>query len=280
MRTILLPFYDDDVSQHAFELCARLVRSTEGYLEGLFVLRRPQILSGDGDMLADTHLKQLEEECRRIADRARERFETCVASQDLPSAAVAASTGPSVAWREIEGVDEQVIGSHGRLFDLVVLGRDFGGSWLDWRALLEAALFESGRPVLLTPHTPAATFGENVIIAWNSSTETARTVALARPLLDRAQSVTVLAIDGWGVPGPGAREFAAYLTRAGIPTQVRTVTRNGRSPGETILAECAKSGADLLIKGAYTQSRLRQLIFGGATRHILANAELPVVLAN
>ncbi|MGZ5233759.1 MAG: universal stress protein, partial [Burkholderiales bacterium] len=60
----------------------------------------------------------------------------------------------------------------------------------------------------------------------------------------------------------------------------RTTDHAGRSAGQTILDECARSGADLLIKGAYTQSRLRQLIFGGATRHIIAHAPLPVVLAN
>jgi nucleotide-binding universal stress UspA family protein len=280
MLTILLPFYDDDVSEHAFKSCTPLLRSMEGYLEGLFVLRRPQILSGDGDMLADTHLRQLEEECRRIADRARTRFTQCVADQGLAIEAVGASSGAAAGWREIEGVEEQVIGSHGRLFDLVVLGREFGGSWLNWRTMLESALFESGRPVLLMPQGATATLGENVVIAWNGSTETARTVAFAKPLLARARSVTVLSVQGWGVPGPSGKALAVYLTRAGVPATPRTVQPEGRSPGEAVLAECARSGADLLIKGAYTQSRLRQLIFGGATRHILAHAQLPVILAN
>ena len=70
------------------------------------------------------------------------------------------------------------------------------------------------------------------------------------------------------------------LQRNGIPATPLTVELDGRSTGETILATAASQDCDLLIKGAYTQSRLRELIFGGATRHILANATLPVFLAH
>jgi nucleotide-binding universal stress UspA family protein len=280
MTTILLPFYDDDVSQHAFQLSAQLVRQMNGYVEGLFVMRRPELLDGDGQMLADSQFTQLIEEGRRAADQARVRFKACAAEQGFVIEAVTASSGPTAGWREIEGMEEQVVGSHGRLFDLVVVGREFGRAWLNWRVIVESALFESGRPVMLTPETASATFGENVVIAWNSSTETARTIALSMPLLARARSVTVLSVEGWGVPGPRGKELAAYLARTGVRANARTVDPDGRSAGETILDECARSGADLLIKGAYTQSRLRQLIFGGATRHILAQAQLPVVLAH
>jgi nucleotide-binding universal stress UspA family protein len=278
---ILLPFYDDDVAQYAFELAAQLVRERNGYVEGLFVMRRPQILdSGDGDVLAESQFTEFYEECRRVADRARLRFQACVAERGLTLDAVTTARGQTAGWRQIDGMEEQVLGSHGRLFDLIVVGREFGRPWLNWRVLIESALFESGRPVLLTPQTPTATFGENVVIAWNASTETARTVAFSMPLLARARSVTVLSIDGWGGLGPSGEELAVYLMRSGVHAVARIADRGGRSPGDAILAECARSGADLLIKGAYTQSRLRQLIFGGATRHILAHAQLPVLLAN
>jgi nucleotide-binding universal stress UspA family protein len=281
VKTVLLPFCDDDVSQHAFELSTRLVRDVEGYVEGLFILRRPQILdSGEGDMLADSQFKELEDETRLAADRARTRFEACAADRGLPIAATTAGNGPTAGWQEIEGTEDFVIGSHGRLFDLIVIGREFGRHWLNWRMLAESALFESGRPVLLAPQAPAGTCGENVTIAWNASTETARTVAFSVPLLRRARSVTVLSVEGWGVPGPSGNELAVYLTRTGVRATARTVPKDGRSPGETVLHDCARSGTDLLIKGAYTQSRLRQLIFGGATRHIMAHAQLPVILSN
>ena len=100
------------------------------------------------------------------------------------------------------------------------------------------------------------------------------------PLLARAKNVTVLSVDGWGIPGPSGSELAVYLSRAGVPATARTAGREGRSAGEAILTECSRVGADLLVKGAYTQSRLRQMIFGGATRHVMARAQLPVMLAH
>jgi nucleotide-binding universal stress UspA family protein len=101
------------------------------------------------------------------------------------------------------------------------------------------------------------------------------------PLLQRAERVTVLTIPGGAdVPGPSGDQLIRSLQRNGIPAAPLTVELKGRSTGETILATSASQGCDLLIKGAYTQSRLRQLIFGGATRHILANATLPVLMAH
>ena len=281
MKTILLPFYDDAISRNAFDAASRLARRTNGYVEGLFVLRRPQILEGgDGDMLADTHFAEFQEECRRVGDRARAHFEACAAERGLPVAGLTAAEGPAAGWREIEGAEEQVAGSHGRLFDLIVVGRDFGKGWLNWRVIVESALFDSGRPVLVTPENVGPTIAENVVIAWNSSPEAARTVAFSMPLLMRARSVTVVSVEGWGPADPSSAELAAYLTRAGVPATARHIPGGGRSAGEPILAECARSGADLLVKGAYTASRLRQLIFGGATRHILAHPQLPVIFSN
>ncbi len=280
MKTILLPFFDDDVSQHAFELSARLVRPANGYVEGLFVLRRPPLIDGDSHVLDESHFALFDEESRRMAAQARTRFEASAAAQGLAIEALGASVGPAAGWRETDGVEGQVVGSHGRLFDLIVVGREFGRPWLDWLTLVESALFESGRPVLLTPQAPVAFCGDNIVIAWNSSTETARTIAFGMPLLARARSVTVVSVKGWGVPGPSGDELAAYLSRAGVAATARTVDAAGRTPGATILDECTRSGADLLLKGAYTQSRLRQLIFGGATRHILHHAKIPVLFAN
>ena len=82
------------------------------------------------------------------------------------------------------------------------------------------------------------------------------------------------------VPGPSASSMARYLKANGIAAQLRELPSSSRSGGAAVLAESMSLGADLLIKGAYTHSRLRQMIFGGATSHILAEAELPVFMAH
>jgi nucleotide-binding universal stress UspA family protein len=101
------------------------------------------------------------------------------------------------------------------------------------------------------------------------------------PLIEKAERVTVLSVTGGqAVPGPSAEQLLSQLLRCGVPAKLMTVGLEGRSTGEAILAAAQVQGCDLLVKGAYTQSRLRQLIFGGATSHILAKAELPVLMAH
>jgi nucleotide-binding universal stress UspA family protein len=101
------------------------------------------------------------------------------------------------------------------------------------------------------------------------------------PLLREAERITVLYVEGGQeAPGPSAAEAMRHLRRNGFNAELKTVGLQGRSTGETVLAAAQSLGCDLLVKGAYTQSRLRQMIFGGATRHILAHATLPVLMAN
>ena len=90
----------------------------------------------------------------------------------------------------------------------------------------------------------------------------------------------MLTVKGGTVPGPSGEQLATHLQRNGIRSETMTVTPDGRSTGEAILAHAKSLGCDLIVKGAYTQSRLRQLIFGGATRHLLANSTLPILMAH
>jgi nucleotide-binding universal stress UspA family protein len=100
------------------------------------------------------------------------------------------------------------------------------------------------------------------------------------PFLLKAQRVILLTIEGWGVDGPKGEDLANRLQRHGAPVELVMRSMKCRSAGEAILEYAAAFHADLLVKGAYTQSRLRQMIFGGATSHILAHAKLPVLMAH
>lgn len=280
MKTILLPFYDDDSASATFDVGVRIASLFDAYVEGLFVLRPPQIIDGEGIVLADSYLSQLKEEGRRLGDRAKARFDDLGANKGITFGSLdAPATGPVFGWCEIEGLEGQVIGDYGRIFDLILIGREFGHPWVDWHVMAEGALFESGRPMILTPGTPHTTLGEHVVIAWNNSAETARTVAFSMPLLTMAKRVTVVGVEGWGVPGPGVEQLGAHLARNAIHVRTLMIDAGDRSPGEALLDECASLDADLLVKGAYTRSRLRQMIFGGATRQIMAQSEIPVIMS-
>jgi nucleotide-binding universal stress UspA family protein len=191
------------------------------------------------------------------------------------------TAGPSFGWLDEAPEGESLVGSYGRVFDVIVMNRPDADSTGLYQRAIESGLFESGRPVLLSPPSPPRQIATNVLIAWNCSTEQARATALAMPLLQKADRVTVLTVTGGAaVPGPSAEQAIQYLQRNGIAAKPLTVGLDGRNTGETILATAQSLSCDLLIKGAYTQSRLRQMIFGGTTKHVLATAALPVLLAN
>jgi nucleotide-binding universal stress UspA family protein len=225
-------------------------------------------------------------------------FESFMASRDVPAAPTPPTQpspasgaklgraqgesrdGASYAWVRPGGQSDTFIGGYSRVFDLIVLGRPGRAPQTPRMAPLEAALFESGRPVLIAPPTPPDALGRNVLVAWNGSTEQARANAFAMPLLRDAGEVTVLTVEGGMTPGPTGEDVALHLGRNGVPAAAVTVAPDGRTTGETILDQARLRGCDLLVKGAYAQSRLRQMIFGGATRHILAHATLPVLMAH
>ena len=222
----------------------------------------------------------LEQEDKERRDAARKTFETYMAGKSVALASAQPSAkGVTAEWREEQGQQNAVVGSLGRVFDLIVVERPDKLVSLA-EATLEDALFESGRPVLMAPPKAPASVGERIMIAWNGSSETARTIGFANPFLKQAKELQVISVEGGMTPGPSGDELARALTKAGVPASARHVDARGRTAGEVFCAEALEMKADLMIKGAYTQSRLRQMIFGGATRHIIMNAEVPVLFAH
>ena len=210
---------------------------------------------------------------RDMEDQAHRIFETF-------AAAAVPSRGSSFVWNGNGLVTDIQVGSYGRICDLVVVGRP-GPDVHDARhSTLEAALFDSGRPLLIAPPKPTGTLGEVIVIAWNGSSETARTISLAMPFLKLAQRIVILSVSGAMAAGPPAQLLAATLERHGLPIEVVMVDDGSANAGRTILQQAAAMGADMLVKGGYTQSRLRQMIFGGATNQILAEAMIPVFMAH
>ena len=220
-----------------------------------------------------------EKEQRELVERSRQIFEEFMLFCSVPRKSEAPDE-VSCGWLGHQLYRDRYIGSFSRVFDLVVLGQPARHDEPPRQAALEAALFEGGRPVLMVPPSSPASIGTTIVIAWNGSTETARTVALSLTILEKASRVIVLTLDGWSMEGPSGAELALRLRGKGIVAEAVTRRLNMRSPGEAILEDATALHADLLVKGAYTQSRLRQLIFGGATSHIITHAELPVLLAH
>lgn len=272
MKSILLPVDQSDHIPSVLETARLLANLFASTIEG--VALRPafaEIVAPDPIVAVTIPPADWNETefCRNV----RQVFDTFAAGH--PSGT---NNGARFRWRGGSAIEDGALGSLGRVYDISVVGRP-GGRGARMTAI-ESALFDSGRPVLMAPPVAPRSFGETVLIHWNASTETARCMLFAMPLLKKAKRVSLIAVEGAIVPGPSIKDAVGYLEANGITASERTATGRGLRPGDVILAEAASQGADLLIKGAYTQSRLRQMIFGGATSHILSAAELPVFFAH
>ncbi|HEY8580039.1 MAG TPA: universal stress protein [Beijerinckiaceae bacterium] len=278
MKNILVPIEMHSSIESVLRASVLLGRRFNSHIEGMALgPDLPDLVAFD---MPVSWTVQDQNAWRELADEAHRRFETYMMENGVPTRGTP-DGAPQVThgWAGETSFGDSQAASYARAFDISVMGRP-GSERGDARmATAEAAIFESGRPVLLAPPAPVDSLGETIVISWNQSTETARAVAFAMPLLLQAKQVYVLTIENFMVDGPPGELLARSLANHGV--KVEALTRpNARSPGEAVLEQAGKLGCDLLVKGAYTQSRLRQMIFGGATAHIMARARVPVFMAN
>ena len=151
------------------------------------------------------------------------------------------------------------------------------------RLIAEAALFESGRPVLIVPYIQKAGLKlDRVMVCWDGSRNAARAIADALPFLARAKAVEVVTVTG--EPGkssdiPGA-DIAHHLARHGLKVEVERIVAPDIDVTSMILSHAADTGTDLIVMGGYGHSRLREFVLGGATRGILASMTVPVLMSH
>lgn len=147
------------------------------------------------------------------------------------------------------------------------------------RTAFEAALVGAARPLLLVPQGGTEHIGRRIAVAWNGSVESSRALAGAMPLLKQADELHVLTAAGARIEVEQATALAGYLGWHGLNAQQHALYPES-SAGAALLAKAKELGADLLVMGGYGHSRLRELIFGGVTRHVLHHYDLPVLITH
>lgn len=278
MKSILVPIEDHGIVEPQLEAALLLGRIFDSYIEGIAITPDyPVVLPVDIAIGVPSPITP--ENRFEMARACRERFEAFMVTKQIPRAS-AGLANLSFGWRQDGLMEDAFLGAYGRVFDLLVVGRPDGSNGQTRLSTVEAALFETGRPVLITPPTAPRSIGGTVVIAWNRSTETARAILGSMPFLKKARRIVVLELEDWGVPGPSGSELVRSLRMRDLPAEAMVAPDPNNRPGEVILSEAAAIGCDLLVKGAYTQSRLRQMFFGGATSHILSNTTIPVLMAH
>lgn len=178
-----------------------------------------------------------------------------------------------------------LVAKRARFSDLVMLPRPYGENrTMDAPVIIEAAMFQGQAPVMVLPGDKMPdTRPSRVVIAWNESAEALSAVRRAMPLLLAAKAVEILIIDpqrhGTETADPGTA-LSEMLTRHGAKVEVSIVACTMPRISDMILRHVSDQNADLLVMGAYGHSRFREAILGGATRNLLEQAEIPVLMAH
>ena len=174
-------------------------------------------------------------------------------------------------------------GQLARCFDLAIVGQPEPGKQAPEQSIIEAALFNSGRPVLVVPYIQRQPLNlDRILVGWDGSRNAARAVADALPFLSRAKAVDVVVVEGEpGKPDKLAgADIARHLARHDIKVEIKRLVASDLSVANTILSHAADAGADMIVMGGYGHSRLREFLLGGATRDILSTMTVPTLMSH
>lgn len=173
-----------------------------------------------------------------------------------------------------------------RTGDLLVLGQHNPDD--DERistAIIEAALFGSGRPVLIVPYIGAisGTTVRHAIVAWDGSATSARAAHDALPVIEKSQEIEIVSVmlgNNMDQIDEGGRALAESFSRHGLKARYHSIPSGGNEVANALLSHASDAGADLLVMGGYGHSRVREFILGGATREILSSMTVPVLMSH
>jgi nucleotide-binding universal stress UspA family protein len=285
IRKLLLPLTGTESGEAALSTALLIARVWNAHVTALHVrvdARDVAPLAGEGlsGAMIEEMMSATEKESGDRAHAVRAMFERFVAEHQVSvTDARPGAPGASANFAAITGREEDLVAQQARLADLTVVPHPEAGEDVSSSDALHAVLFDSGRPVLIAPRIAPKVIGKRICIAWNGTAESAAAVLNVLPWLQRAEAVRILMAEGYQRRGPAAPELATYLALHKVDAEVATFSPVDRDVGLGLLHACAQFGADLMAMGAYSHSRLRQLILGGVTRSVLENASLPVMMS-
>lgn len=226
-------------------------------------------------MIDDFGQALISSENRRIAELAEAVAGTAKSEADFAGVVATIESEP-VHYRDMR--DRLIL--RARVADITVLDAEPSPAEID-RGLIEAVLFESGRPVIIVPPDRPKFDAQQVLVAWDGGARAARAVADAMPILRAAESVEILSVAGDGerddmLPGT---DLAPHLSRHGIKATVNLATAGSRDVVDVIRSHAVGSGAGLIVAGAYRHSRLREFLLGGVTQSLLKDCGVPLFLS-
>lgn len=285
MKTILVPIDSGGRDRVLLETALALAGRFRAHLEVLHIRQDPEeMLHATGMALPGSMRESVLEVGARQADelagRARALFdEVCAAAGVNQVDEPPFPDEASVVWRDRTGKPSLLVALRGRLADLIVVSRPQEEARDS--EVLEAALLETGRPVLIVPPGAApASVGTRIAIGWNGSTVAAKAVMAAAPFLAEAEAIVILTTGESRHDQLSARDLQRHLAWHGMSAEITTFQEKAGKISGPMLTEAHAFGADLLLLGGYGTSLTRNVILGGVTRAMLEVSDLPLLMAH
>ncbi len=288
IKKILISLSGSETSRSTLETGLLLARNFKAHATVLHIRADsmsavPAFGEGVTGKMADDIVSISEKDVSAKADVARSMFDKVCAEAGAPVITDSPPPGEfSVRWVEEVGRADEAMRHHGRLSDMIVVGKPTFKPRLATTMTAQTGLFETGRCVVIAPPEGPKVLGNHVAIAWNGSAEASRAVAAANNFFPNVDKVTVLTAESERTPAESAQELADYLALHGVNAEARVFAHMADKPlgGTALLDACSEVGADVLVMGAFIASGFRELILGNATQQVLTEAQIPVLMGH
>jgi len=290
LAKIIVPLAAGADPTTALELARRAAQLTSGRIEAMCVgpdalLMLKAAVGPDVHLWTANMMPGLSAAAAKQRATSRACFDDWMAKRGLSAQPELDHEGwrPGVKWTDHDGDMELLVSQLARFGELIVLdGASLRGpDVVAGFSVLEAALFDAKRPVLVAPGNGEPGLDRGALIAWDGSGEALHALSAALPILNRGARTTLLTLGAPQAHDPvGEAALLDWLACYGVLPERRFAKAPAGNAGRELLNQAAQCEADLIVMGAYTHSRLRESVFGGTTRFVLEHSEIPVLLAH
>lgn len=283
-RKILVPLTGGERDAHLLEAAFDVAKAFGSHVAGVYVRPDPsEVLPYLGEGISAGVIQEIMDASREAANRAAA---TARATLDRVAKAAGASTqqpaqaGVGASFHMREGLSEEVLAEEARLSDLIVFSTPADVKDSTHRAVLESALLNGRKPLLLVPRKGVKIVGAKVAVGWDGGAAAAHAISSAIPMLARAEAIEILNVTSGPIDTVQMDRLRDYLRLHGLSPVEHGINPGSQGTASTLVDAAVRAGAGLLVIGGYGHSRLREFVLGGVTRHVFANVTMPIFMAH
>lgn len=275
IKDLAVAFNASDNSMAAVKLAVQMCRKYEATLTGIYTHLPVKFESQVENWISEEMRESLQKADANAVAAIGEAFRSCVKESGFD--------GPA-EWVCPTGQPNDLLAISARYHDLLLIGQYSNPDRNQRRVRAEELVMNSGKPIIIVPAGyQVRPFTGHAVVAWDGSRPAARALSDAMQILETKKRLDVVTV---GAPGAQARkdtfaqDVVTYLSRHGINAKLTNLSASREGVGATLLGYCSETDPDVLVMGAYGHARLREELFGGVTRHILENANVPILMAH